>query len=153
MANTHSDFYIAIETVFKSWTALQVGWSSYEELGYSLFLVVTFCDLSVLCAWFWIYKQLIQGFVAFLQLAVAHSFGGAQSRVKEEWFVGATEQWFNENSEYLVLMTYLLHLQFLHQVEKTLQSLLLCGVFLVREFTVNFLVFSISDILLLQYNF
>ncbi|XP_067934247.1 pre-rRNA-processing protein TSR2 homolog [Watersipora subatra] len=34
-----------------------------------------------------------------LQLAVAHSSGGAQSREKAEWLVGATEQWLTENND------------------------------------------------------
>ena len=32
-----------------------------------------------------------------LQLAVSHGFGGAHSNEKAQWFVGAIEQYFNEN--------------------------------------------------------
>lgn len=48
-------FYIGIQSILKSWTALQ--------------------------------------------LAVSHGFGGAHSNEKAQWFVGAIEQYFNENEQ------------------------------------------------------
>jgi len=53
MSNQPTLFYVGIQSILKSWTALQ--------------------------------------------LAVSHGFGGAHSNEKAQWFVGAIEQYFNEN--------------------------------------------------------
>jgi len=43
-------------------------------------------------------QSLLKSWTA-LQLAVSHGFGGAHSNEKAQWFVGAIEQYFNENEE------------------------------------------------------
>jgi hypothetical protein len=35
-------------------------------------------------------------------LAVEHGFGGTESREKAEWLVFAIDQWFQENSNYVI---------------------------------------------------
>ena len=40
------------------------------------------------------------------QLAVSHGFGGADSEAKAEWMVFAIDQWFAENGDFLILVSF-----------------------------------------------